>query len=125
MDARRKREIEEETRTFALEVIKLHRSLRGHRELWPITDQLSRAANSVAANHRAMSRARSDRDFASKLHIVHEEADETAHWLEMIQNSLSEPELKQSVTNLLREARQLRNFFGRARATTRRRYFRS
>jgi four helix bundle protein len=38
----------------------------------------------VAANYRAACRARSDKEFISKMNIVLEEADETVFWLEII-----------------------------------------
>ena len=48
------------------------------------TGQLLRAATSVAANYRAVCRARSSADMISKLGIVEEEADETSFWLGML-----------------------------------------
>lgn len=39
---------------------------------------------SVGANYRAACRAKSDKDFVSKLKIVEEEADEVVYWLEII-----------------------------------------
>ena len=39
---------------------------------------------SIAANYRAVCRARSDAEFYSKICIVVEEADETVFWLEII-----------------------------------------
>jgi four helix bundle protein len=43
-----------------------------------------RAATSVAANYRAVCRARSSADFVSKLGIVLEEADESLFWIELL-----------------------------------------
>ncbi len=123
MDASKKNDIEEETREFGVAIVGHHRALRAHSELWNIAGQLSRAASSIAANHRAMTRARSVREFAAKLHTVHEEADEAAHWLGMLKDCVTDPALSTSVQELLRQAVQLRNFFGRARATTRQRHF--
>ena len=51
-----------------------------------------RSASSVAANYRAVSRAKSTADFINKLIIVEEEADETMFWLEMIMELYHEPE---------------------------------
>ncbi len=47
-------------------------------------NQLLRSATSVAANYRAACRARSQKEFFSKLSIVVEEADESLFWLEML-----------------------------------------
>jgi len=70
-----------------------------------------------------MSRARSTREFAAKLHIVHEEADESAHWLSVLLECHGDDTNSPSIGALLDEAEQLRNIFGRARATTKRKYF--
>ncbi len=45
--------------------------------------QLIRSAVSVRANYRAACRAKSPADFIHKMGTVEEEADETAHWLEI------------------------------------------
>lgn len=44
-----------------------------------------RSSTSFAANYRALCRAKSDRDFISKMGTAIEEADETQFWLEMIE----------------------------------------
>ena len=49
-----------------------------------ISRQLLRSATSVAANYRAVCRARSSADFTSKLGLVLEGADETLFWLELL-----------------------------------------
>ena len=45
---------------------------------------MPRSATSVAANDRAVCRARSTPDFISKLGIVLEETDETRFWIELL-----------------------------------------
>jgi len=45
-----------------------------------ITKQITRSANSSAANFRATKRAKSSADFLNKYRIVEEEADETLHF---------------------------------------------
>ena len=49
-----------------------------------LANQLMRSATSVGANYRAACRGRSKKDFASKISIALEEADESAYWLELI-----------------------------------------
>jgi four helix bundle protein len=46
--------------------------------------QLLRCGTSVAANYRASCRARSRAEFAARIGIVVEEADESGFWLEML-----------------------------------------
>jgi hypothetical protein len=52
-------QFEARTRQFAIDVIRFCIVLETHRGLRRVADQLSGAAGSVAANHRAMRRARS------------------------------------------------------------------
>jgi four helix bundle protein len=47
-------------------------------------NQLLRCGTSVAANYRAVCRARSKAEFISKMNVVVEEADETVFWLELL-----------------------------------------
>ncbi len=52
-----------------------------------IANQLFRSGTSVGANYRAAKRARSDREFISKMNIVLEEADECLFWLQLINST--------------------------------------
>ena len=72
-----KEEMKKRTKEFAQEIIKLCRILPNDREGRLIGNQLFRAGTSVGANYRAAYRARSKRDFISKMGIVEEEADES------------------------------------------------
>ena len=72
------------TTQLALTVIRVCRTLPPSPEGRIISRQLLRPATSVAANYRAVSRARSTADFASKPGLVLEEADETLFWLELL-----------------------------------------
>ena len=81
------KELQKRTKEFALQIIKLAGHLPNNRVGWTFTDQIVRSSTSVAANYRAVCRARSDKEFISKIGIVIEEADETLFWLEMIYDS--------------------------------------
>ena len=72
------------TKHFALLMIRLCWSVPRSEESRIITRQLLRSSTSVAANYRAVCRARSTPDFISKLGVVLEEADETLFWLELL-----------------------------------------
>lgn len=65
-------------------------------DLSVIRKQVYRSSTSVAANYRAMGRARSQNEKFSKFCIVVEEADETQFWLELIEelNYLNGKELE-------------------------------
>ena len=107
--------LRERTRAFALRIVRLCRKLPLTPEGKIIGYQLLRCGTSVGANYRAVCRARSKPEFAAKLGIVIEEADETAFWLELLM-SLSvfrEAQLK----DLLSEANQLVAIFVCSRRT--------
>jgi four helix bundle protein len=112
--------LEERTKQFAIAVIRLCAELEGLRGVRQLAWQLSDSAGSVAANHRAMRRARSTREFAAKLQILNEEVDEAALWLE-IARAVCTPAPPNSEA-LLQEAIELRSIFAKARATTRARF---
>jgi four helix bundle protein len=70
-------ELKVRTKAFALRVIKLVDAMPRSLAAQVIGKQLLRSATSVGANYRAACRAQSHADFAAKLSIVGEEADET------------------------------------------------
>lgn len=73
------------TKKQAVTIIKYLKSIKSNEEMIVIKNQLIKSATSTAANYRATCRAKSKADFISKLGIVHEEADETVFWLEVIE----------------------------------------
>jgi four helix bundle protein len=80
-------ELKNRTKAFALRVIKMSDVLPKSRAANVIANQILRSATSMAANYRAVGRARSKAEFIAKLGIVVEEADETVFWLEMLGDS--------------------------------------
>jgi four helix bundle protein len=80
-------ELKNRTKVFALRVIKMSEALPKTRAANVISNQILRSATSMAANYRAVGRARSKAEFVAKLGIVLEEADETVFWLEMLVDS--------------------------------------
>ncbi len=97
--------LRERSKQFALRVLKLCNSLPKTDAGRTINRQLLRSGTSVAANYRAVGRARSRAEFISKMGIVIEEADETVFWLELLVNSgiMTKPRLD----NLIAEANEL------------------
>jgi len=67
-----------------LRIVRLVESLPKTRTADVIGRQLLRCGTSVGANYRAACRARSRADFAAKMGIVEEEADETVYWIELL-----------------------------------------
>ena len=106
------------TTDFALRVVRLYRALPGCDEARVVGSQLLRSATSVAANYRAVCRARSRADFISKLGIVEEEADETVFWLEFLGETGVVK--KERLRDLVSEGDQLTAIFAASRKTARR-----
>ena len=101
--------LKQRTKAFALRVIRLTQALPRSREADVLGRQILRSATSVAANYRAAGRGRSKAEFAAKLGIVIEEADETVLWLELLcESGIIKPSRLQ---NLLDEANQLLALF--------------
>lgn len=78
-------ELQNRTKRMAISVIRLSKKFSLSQEGKVITNQIIRSATSVAANYRASCRAKSPKDFISKMGIVEEECDETLFWLEIIE----------------------------------------
>jgi len=79
--------------------------------------QLLRCGTSVAANYRAVGRARSRTEFIARLGIVAEEADESILWLELIEETgVLKPQRLQEIS---KEARELTAIFSASLRTAR------
>jgi four helix bundle protein len=110
-------QLKERTKQFAIRVVNLFRSLPRTEEAQVLGRQVLRSGTGVAANYRAVCRARSRPEFIAKLGVVLEEADETVFWLELlietgiVQQSRLEP--------LLKEANELTSIFVLSRHTAR------
>jgi len=100
-----KHELQDRTKQFALRVLKLIDVLPRTAAGRAISIQLVRAATSVGANYRSACRARSRAEFAAKLGVAVEEADESLYWLELVRDSKLLPENKLSL--LLKDANEL------------------
>ena len=70
---------------FAVRVVRFVRGLGVDDSSREMGRQLLRAGTGESANYHAACRARSRKEFIAKLGTVVEEADETEHWLEVIQ----------------------------------------
>ena len=107
-------ELRTRTKAFALRVT-MSQALPRVREANVIAQQVLRSATSMAANYRAVGRARSKAEFVAKLGIVVEESDETIFWLELLVDSGIVPETK--LRELMNEANQLLSIFSSSRRT--------
>ena len=108
-------ELKDRTKMFALRVIKMSDVLPRTRAANVIANQILRSATSMAANYRAVGRARSKAEFVAKLGVVLEEADESVFWLELLADSRVVS--AQKLRDLLGEANQLMLIFSASRRT--------
>ena len=75
------------TKKFAVDNINFCHLLPQSTASRVISYQLIKSSTSTAANYRASCRARSKKEFHSKISITVEEADESQYWLELVKDS--------------------------------------
>lgn len=102
-----KSEMIRRTKQFAIDVWRLCSKLPHSREYNSYVNQLIRSSSSVAANYRAVCRAKSKADFINKLKIVEEEGDESQFFVEVIDEINDNPELTPEIKRLIKEADEL------------------
>src|SRR5271170_6410338 len=103
-------QLKRRTKRFAIRIVHLFRSLPHSPDAQTLGKQLLRCGTSVAANYRAVCRARSQAEFIARMGIVVEEADETVFWLELLgETGVVRTERTQ---DLLIEANELVKIFG-------------
>ena len=75
------------TKQFALRIIRLYGALPNRVAAQVIGKQLLRSGTSVGAHYREAQRAKSDADFISKMEGGLQELDESAYWLELLEEA--------------------------------------
>jgi four helix bundle protein len=98
-------DLKKRTFEFSLRVMRFAESLPETKSGRTIANQIIRSGTSVGANYRAAKRAKSTKDFISKLGTVEEECDETIFWIELAVASSCVGAEK--VVSLLAEANEL------------------
>jgi four helix bundle protein len=99
------RVLQDRTKKYALRIIRLIESLPQSATARVIGNQLLRSGTSVGANYRAACRSRTKIEFASKIGIVVEEADESLFWLELlVEANIIQKDL---LENLIQETNEL------------------
>ena len=101
------------TKLYVIRSTKLFQSLPKTDEARIFGKQFLRSASSVAANYRAVCRAKSRAEFFAKLSITVEEADESLFWLEILVETdiMQESRLK----DLMQEAEEILKILSKAR----------
>ena len=108
-------QLKERTKQFAIRIVRLFRSLPKTDEARIIGKQVIRSGTSIAANYRAVCRARSKAEFLAKVGVVVEEADETVFWLELLVDTAIVPQPR--MNGLLSEANELLAIFAASQRT--------
>lgn len=110
-------QLRDRTKAFALRIIGLYRSLPYRTDTQVLGKQLLRCGTAIAANYRAVCRARSKAEFVAKMGVVAEEADEAVLWLElMTESGIVSIEKTEA---LLKEANELTAIFAASQRTAR------
>lgn len=110
-------ELKSRTKNYAHRCIKLSMALPKTILGNYIAGQLIRSSLSVAANYRAACLAQSKKEFASKISIVLEEADESLFWIEMVgDEKVLETE---KLLPIKQESEELTKIFAASRITVR------
>ena len=78
-----KNDLKQRTFDFSLRVMRFAESLPETKSGRTVANQVIRSGSSVGANYRAAKRAKSNKDFISKMGTVEEECDETIYWIEI------------------------------------------
>ena len=110
-------ELKKRTKQFAVRIVRLYRALPRRDEARVIGRQVLRSGTSVAANYRAVCRARSKAEFVAKIGVVVEEIDETVFWLELLVETGIVP--RSRMESLQREATELLAIFAASQHTAR------
>ncbi|MCX6761799.1 MAG: four helix bundle protein [Candidatus Moranbacteria bacterium] len=112
-----KYDLEDRTRKFSKEVIQFLLKIKKHRINDSMISQLIRSATSVGANYCEANGASSKKDFNNKIFICRKEIQETEYWLEML--AASNPEEKETLKVLWKEAHELTLIFNKISTTIR------
>lgn len=102
-------ELEKRLKVFALQVLKLVKSLPTTEENKIFGRQIIRSSSSIGANYAEAIYSHTKQDFAHYLNISRKETSETLYWLEMI--SSVNPTFSLKMTNLIDENKQLLKIF--------------
>lgn len=107
--------LRQRTKSMALRVIKLVQALPKTVTGEIIGKQVLRSGTSVAANYYGACKARSRKDFISKIGIAEEEADETLLWMELIVDAKLMEETR--VKELIGEVNEIISILAASRIT--------
>jgi four helix bundle protein len=77
----------ERTKKFAVRIVRLYAALPKTAEAQVMGRQVLRSGTSAGAQYREARRAKSDADLVNKIEGALQELDETAYWLELLEDT--------------------------------------
>lgn len=89
-----RRDLEERTAKFGLDIIRMCKSITENTISRPLISQIVRSATSVGANYAEAQGASSKKDFSNKIYICRKEVQETRHWLKMLAGVSNDPNIR-------------------------------
>ena len=113
----RKYDLEERTAKFAEDIIDTVKKIPVNPVNRRIIDQVVGSGGSIGANYSEANEAESKRDFIHKISICKKETKETKHWLRLLVKT--NPEHKERLQILLKEAQELLLIFSKIAQSTR------
>src|SRR5438132_12300360 len=102
-------ELKTRTKSFALDIVRVFSALPRRTEAQVLGRQLLESGTSVGAQYHEAQRAKSDRDFVSKIEGSLQELEETEYWLELLAESGFGP--TERLNLLKRETNELISIF--------------
>jgi four helix bundle protein len=102
-------DLKKRTKNFAIQIIRLFSSLPKTTEAQVIGRQLLRSGTSAGAQYAEAQRAKSNKDFVTKVEGSLQELEETLYWLDILAEiKIGEP---QSIEALVKETNELLAIF--------------
>ena len=108
-EERKQRDLIDRTKKYALRIIKLYSALPKDTVSQTLGKQLLRSGTSVGANYREGHRGRSKAEFIAKLGDSLRELEESAYWLELLEEANIFP--AERLAELMDETNQLTAIF--------------
>ena len=108
-EERKQRDLIDRTKKYALRIIKLYSALPKDTVSQTLGKQLLRSGTSVGANYREGHRGRSKAEFIAKLGDSLRELEESAYWLELLEEASIFP--AERLSELMDETNQLTAIF--------------
>ena len=106
---------------FALEIIRLYKTLSNNKKEYVLSKQILRSGTSVGANVHEAEASESKKDFIHKLGIALKEIRETSYWLNLLKDS--DYITTEEFNKLIALSNEIIKIFNSIILTTKQRYF--